>query len=797
MTHSNRKMTRVTLGAVSLAVIAAAISAAPAAAASKKGDASGDSNEVVVTAQFRSQKLQDTPIAITAVNSAMLEARSQTSLSNVADQAPNVNLKETGGAFGPGMTASIRGVGQADFDPAFEPGVGMYIDDVYYASLTGSNFDLIDLDRVEIARGPQGTLSGRNSIGGSIKLYSKKPSAETDGFLQVGYGSYNHIDVRGAANLTIVPDQLFARISGVSTTERGYVKRIDYGCAFPSSGIPSNNTVGTNCQVGTEGGHTYSGGRIALRWLSGDKLEVNLAADYTRDTSEVAGATLLYANRPLVDLNVQVNGVRYDSKFIPTDPYVSYASFTDTYGGRTYSFNPATLTTNWGFSGVIDYKLADTLSVHSITGYRNFDSRWVEDNDVSPDQVSLGAEHLFHHQWSEELRLNGSFANKMIEYTLGGYYFDQTTTYPTHQILNYAGPFGLEFYGNDPVTANSKAVFLHAAWHATSRLNLTGGLRYTTEEKTYNYSRLAADGVSPAPLIGTVNGHSASYSGHHWDYRVNLDYHITDDVMAYVQTATGFKGGGTNPRPFFGPGANFGSGGCADPACQLQPFKPETLTAYEIGFKTAFLDHKVIFNASGFYNKYKSIQLTLLNCPQFSPVGFGFLCALPINAGNADIKGLEFETTIHPTRAFTIDASYSYIHFNYTSLVPGTGVSLTDRQPGLPNYKWSIGAQYEIDFNGKGTLTPRIDVNGQGDIVGNAINSGGGLGSGANPGYTLINARLTWRSPDKSWEVSGSVINLGNKLYYNSIFDLSQSAGFIYGIPAKPRAFEIQLKRNF
>ena len=694
------------------------------------------------------------------------------------------------------MSASIRGVGQADFDPALEPGVGLYIDDVYYASLTGSNFALVDLDRVEIARGPQGTLSGRNSEGGSIKLYAKKPTANNDGFLEVGYGSYNHFDFRGATNLTLVPDQLFARISGVSSAERGYVKRIDYGCAFPASGIASNNTVGTNCQTGTEGGKTYSGGRVALRWLSGDKLEVNMAVDYTRDTSEVAGATLLYANRPAVDPNVQVNGVQYDSKFVPTDPYVSYASFRDNYGGRSYAFNPSTLTTNWGFSGTIDYKLADTLTIKSITGYRNFDSRWVEDNDVSPDNVSLGAEHLIHHQWSEELRLNGSFANKAIEYTLGGYYFDQLTTYPTHQVLNYAGPFGLEFYGNDPVDASSKAVFLHGVWHATSRLNLTGGVRYTAEDKTYHYSRVAADGVSPAPLIGTVSGKSATYSGHQVDYRVNLDYHITDTVLAYVQTATGFKGGGTNPRPFFGQGA---FGGCAlHPACQLQPFNPEKLTSYEMGFKTSFLDHRVIFNAAGFYSKYKDIQITLLNCPDFSPPGFGFLCALPTNAGNANIKGLEFETSIHPTRAFSIDASYSYIHFNYTKVdTANTGVKLTDRDPGLPNYKWSIGAQYEIDMNGAGTLTPRVDVNGQGDYVSNAVSNTVGLPRGATPAYTLVNARLTWKSPDKSWEVAGSVTNLANKLYYSSVFDLAASAGFIYGIPAKPRAFEIQLKRNF
>jgi iron complex outermembrane recepter protein len=137
--------------------------------------------EVVVTAQFRNENLQDVPLAITAVNAAMMEARGQTSLHDLGLQAPNVELVETGGAFGPGMTASIRGIGQADFDPAFAPGVGIYIDDVYYTSLTGSNFALLDLDRVEILRGPQGTLSGANSEGGSIKIYTVKPQGDDTG----------------------------------------------------------------------------------------------------------------------------------------------------------------------------------------------------------------------------------------------------------------------------------------------------------------------------------------------------------------------------------------------------------------------------------------------------------------------------------------------------------------------------------------------------------------------------------------------------------------------------------------
>ncbi len=173
-----------------IALCAGVLAAGAAQAANPPAPAS---NEVVVTAQFREQNLQQTPIAITAVNGAQLEARSQTNLIQVAQQAPNVTLQPGSGSFGPTMQTFIRGVGQSDFNFAFEPGVGVYIDDVYFASTLGSLFDLLDLDRVEILRGPQGTLAGMNSIGGSIKLFSKKPNGQGGGSVQVTYGAYNRI----------------------------------------------------------------------------------------------------------------------------------------------------------------------------------------------------------------------------------------------------------------------------------------------------------------------------------------------------------------------------------------------------------------------------------------------------------------------------------------------------------------------------------------------------------------------------------------------------------------------------
>src|SRR5690606_27167493 len=191
--------------------------------------------EITVTAQFREQRLQDTPLAITAVNSEMLQARSQTDISQVAAQAPSVTLKPQGSTFGPSMGASIRGVGQFDFNPAVEPGVGLYVDDVYYATLTGSVLDLLDLDRVEVLRGPQGTLAGRNSIGGAVKLYSQRPTGNNSGYVSATYGIRNRLDIRGSADFNLA-ENLDMRLAAVSKRQDGYVDRLDFGCLYPAGG---------------------------------------------------------------------------------------------------------------------------------------------------------------------------------------------------------------------------------------------------------------------------------------------------------------------------------------------------------------------------------------------------------------------------------------------------------------------------------------------------------------------------------------------------------------------------------
>ncbi|MCC7463367.1 MAG: TonB-dependent receptor [Gammaproteobacteria bacterium] len=763
--------------------------------------AEGGLEEVIVTAQFREQNLQATPIAITAVTGEMLDARSQTNIAAVANQAPSVTLKPQGAAFGPSMAASIRGIGQYDFNPALEPGVGIYVDDVYYATLTGSLLDLLDLDRVEISRGPQGTLAGRNSIGGAVKLYSKKARGDGSGYLSGTYGSHRRVDLRGSADMKLA-DNVFMRLSGVAKRQGGYVARIDYGCANPGSGIPTTRSATQGCIVGRDGDVNYNALRATLRLVASEDLEFNVIADVTQDDRNPPAGVLLYASNTNPNIRVGDGSVPYDSRFVPPwGSYYNYAGYYSPAGtfitlapgpaGPPGTAIPLSETRNvpgseyrsWGISGRIDWRAAERLSLEAISAYRTYQTEFTNDDDLSPLAIGNGHSQLDFHSFSQELRLNGTFgAEDAVEYTLGGFYMDQKSVYPTYQDLRYVPVYPLQFQGDDPVNADNKAAFAHVSWHATGKLTLTGGLRYTKEHKDYTFSRRNRDGTVN-PWLAAVDGATGQYDGSKTDYRANVQYQWTPDLMTYVQVSTGFKGGGIGPRPFN--------------AAQAREFGPEELTAYEAGVKSDLFDRRLRVNGALFFSKYKDILLTLLSCPQFGGPG---PCALPQNAGDADVKGVELEAMIRPTGALSLDAAYSYLDFDYTRINPQAGGPTLPRgvQKGMitpltPKTKWSLGAQYEIPA-GAGTLTPRIDASYQSEMYSNATNGPRNY----IDGYTLINARLTWRNAERDLEGSLEVTNLADKYYMLTSFDLTGAgAGNANGQPGRPREFAFTVKKSF
>ncbi|MGB3797420.1 MAG: TonB-dependent receptor plug domain-containing protein, partial [Alteraurantiacibacter sp.] len=456
-------------------------------------------NVIVVTAQFREQNLQETPIAITAVNAEMLAARGQTDISQVAAQAPNVTLRPQPQNGGSGLIAFIRGVGQTDFNFALDPAVGVYVDDVYIPTLSSSLLELVDLDRVEILRGPQGTLAGKNSLGGAIKLFSARPRGDGSGSLRAEYGSYNNISVRGMFDIGLT-ENLAMRVSGMGRSRDGYVDIVDYSLTHPNSNVPSSNARGAQASYETLGGQNVVAGRVALEWEPNDRLNVYVAGDFNREDSDAIPAVLLaagaisdtadsfdpFSSNPATDANGNawlpgLNGqpVPVDCRFVPTGQYscdtadlrglgfdpgfVSYSTFADTKVPtqqapyKPYFALPITEFEGWGVMSNITYDISDALQFVAIGSYRTYVSRWGQDQDATPVPIAQLDNQLNHEAWSGEVRLNFEFADELVQGTVGGFYLDQDGTYTARVDLNYAG---IDFvHGPDTTPSTTKAVF--------------------------------------------------------------------------------------------------------------------------------------------------------------------------------------------------------------------------------------------------------------------------------------------------------------------------------------------------
>ena len=787
----------------------------------------GQLEEIVVTAEFRERSVQDTPIAITAVTGAMLENRAQTSLYEVANQAPNVTLKR-GGQARSGMMAYIRGVGQSDFIAALEPGVGVYVDDVYFAQLTGSMLELLDIERVEVMRGPQGTLAGRNSIGGAIKLHTKQPGEGHGGFARVGFGSYDQVDMRGAGGMTLVEDKLYARFSGAAKTRDGYVRVLDYGCSHPGSGFPTSR-LGNRCQIGTEGEQKYATGRVQLRWTPSDTVDVNLAADFLNNKSGMAPGVATYADRTAIEANpanptislIDQFGTPHYYRghiFVPygpnrnandpiNDPYVTYSTVSDF--GEMYMLPgdpavtqpvpwkpsvipPRNYITQFGTSLTIDWDISDTLSLKSISAYREYDSRFTWDEDASPIAVNQLDNRLDNWQFTQELRLNGTAGN--VDWTVGAYYLDQNSHYEARVDLNYAM---IDFiHGPDPTPADSQALFAHVSWNLTDRLNLSAGARYSEEYKGYTHFRHNPDGtdiipgppgVNPNWRLAGLNGTEAEFEDDQTDWRIAMSYNIGDDSMIYASGSTGYKGGGVNPRPFFD--------------VQVLPFAPEQLTSYELGFKSTLLDNSLRFNAAIFFTEYEDIQLILSQCevpPFIDPDGIAAPCLKPGNVGDADIEGVELEVEWYMTDNLLLDLSASVLDFEYTFVDPvalgGSSIAPLDMiTPYTPETKWSAGLQYTFPSSSVGEWMFRVDANYMDEVYADPTNRPVNL----LPDYTLINAVLRWTAPDEQWRIELQGFNLSDEVYYIDAYDVSGSQGTVINQPGEPTMWNISFQRNF
>ena len=776
--------------------------------------AGGGLEEIVVTARYRQENLQQTPIAISAITAEDIQERGFTNATDIALTVPNASFRQAQAAFGNTETAYIRGVGQNDFNFAFEPGVAIYVDDVYYPTTMSSQFDLMDLERVEVLRGPQGTLFGRGAIGGAVRYVSKPANGDDSGFATVTVGDRHRVDVRAGFDFAVVPDKLFMRITGMSKKQDGYQKIVDFVCAFPAlSGTLPATTHNRNsgCVTGTLGGTDVQGARAQLRFVASDALEFGLTADYQRDNSESRADSItaigsfippvqawdnfmfngtlngsgLPADRP--NPNFGGFGVHYDNRFIPSSPYVTYESFQDPYTGlqlpRQESLDQK------GVAATMDWKLTDSLNTKVILAWRNWNSLFGTDQDGSPLGFA-GADGIQRFTYrTAEWRLNGVLLDKKLEWTAGVFAYDGNSSSAQEVPLPafggpayYSDPTGftgslpnaLLVNGKDTGHYENKSGFLHGTYSFNTEWQLELGARYSSDKK----HDLNDNTIVVLPVESDQN---------HFDWRVGLDWQLDPDVMLYTSASTGYRPPAFNPRPF--------------QPTQFVPVAGENATAYEIGMKSDWWDRKLRVNLAAFYTDYKQriIPAAGIECQKDNAGNCIGPVVVPLTAyvnAPAKIKGGELELQFRPVGALLLTAQAGYTKFDASTTTfqgaPYSGVTPNGEAAYVPEWNASATAQYTVALANGATLTPRWDAYLQTRIC------SGQFASSCTAGYVLHNARVEYATSSREWAIAAGISNVTNKVYYYNVFDLTP-----FGEPtieaqvAAPREWYLQVTRNF
>jgi iron complex outermembrane recepter protein len=767
-------------------------------------------DEVVVTAQFREEKLQETPIAITAFTGENLEMRGIANVTDLDQFTPNTVIQPLGAGWGATLAAFIRGVGLGDNILSFEPGVPIYVDDVYMGRPQGAIFDLLDLERVEVLRGPQGTLFGKNAVGGTVRLISRKPKGDGTGSVSLTAGSFNRIDARGSFDVSLVPDRVFARFSLSSKKADGYFKVLDYECVkgqgslgaggaggpFGSIKLGSQLGAASDCTVDTLGNENVQSARAAIRFLINDQAEFNLIGDLTSQRQKgpadkysiIDGTNGLNALwNSVVAAPTFGTGIGYDSRFITDSPYTNYSRYFDPFTNRSYpNINDLQ---HWGISGSLEWKLTDNVNLKSVTALRRFWNKFGRDSDGSPLPIDGTFDDNRHRQFTQELQLTGS--SGPLDWATGAFYYD---AHDSNRGYNYLYvPFIGATDSLDVQDTKNWAIFAQGTWHATDRLSLTGGARYTDDQKDAIIRRVPIGSSTPS-----INNVFVPTSATKTDFTVSVDYKWTDALMTYAKYATGFKGGGFSPRP--------------SDAVQTAPFKPEELRTFELGAKSELFDRRMRLNGAFFASRYLDQQTFVQQCePGTGPglvVGPGTTVACvnwfrTFNGGKSRIWGLEGEMQAEPVDNLRIEASFGYVNNKVidnegSSLIEGSGCN-GDRclAPRTPEFSGAAGVQYSFAAAG-GKLTPRLDLTYQSKIY-FVTNNGcpAACGVGGQDALTLLNGRVTWVSGEGDWEVAVYGRNLTDKAYFNGKLSLVGFFGREQGNVAAPRELGVTLKRSF
>ena len=644
----------------------ATLSANPAFAQDGEGEGIGD---IVVTAQKRAENIQDVPIAISAVGSQYLESRGIDSIDKLGTIAPNVKI-ERAPASKTISQVSIRG--SVTINPAitWEPAVGLYLDGVYIAKAQGSIFDVADLERVELLRGPQGTLYGRNALAGAVNLVTKKPSGEAGGSVDLTYGSFNDLRVRGVLDLPQM-GPFSVKLSGQYRKRDGLIDL-----------VPDHPVVGDRTDSIDSGSFM-----VQVRAELSDNVTADYTFDYTKASQDPPFSQLLRVNRngdPRDIFDPASPGFPFGGAFFPLHTVanpnrVETASIDAPAYERSRSYGHAlTLTADLG-----------AVTVKSITAYRDLD--WADglDLDGSPMPVAFTQRITDYHAFSQELQLTGEGAGGRLNYVLGAFYFDEKAE--TLNPQTYFGG-GVDLQSDYGSNTEAFAVYAQLDYKLTDSLKVSLGGRYTHEKKDvrrfFRVNFDAGSGIfSPLVVANLPYGVIPDAKYNNFSPAVTVAWEANPNVNFYARFAQGFKSGGFNGESnvFVGP-----TPACPSGATELcNPYRPEKVDSYELGMKTRLADGKVIFNVAAFRSEHKDMQLSVFTASTGA-------ASIVQNAAGARIQGLEFETVLKPLPTLTINGSLAILDPKYKSFIDGgVDVSANRAFPHAPKTTASVGFDWE------------------------------------------------------------------------------------------------------
>lgn len=698
--------------------------------------------KVTVTAQKREETVQEVPAPISVLSGDKIRQASLNSANEITRYIPNTSAGTTDGHGRPRWW--IRGLGTGDQGANTVSPVGIYMDDVYISNISATGFPLFDLDRVEVLRGPQGTLWGKNTTGGAINFISKKPSFKEDGYYKVDLGNYANRAVEGAYGDSLIDDKLAARVAIRHQGNDGY----------------NENKADGNDQGALEDD------AIRLQFLAvlSDELEANLNV-HSRRYHDTGSASA-------VNYGTGRNGNN------------QFGYHVDPKQGDVYynAKNSANIEQDGANLNLI-WQLGE-LELTSITAFESFNREGVSDSDNTPLELQRGYAYADSRQYSQEFRLASPRTDR-LNWVAGLHYFkeDLDAKSASGALDN---TYVRRYYNRVAYdqTTESYATFGSVTYNFTDDFSLTGGLRWTQERKSIDLNRVANVGQASfgggdwwkpgnvtSPLAVTAQ-QDESNTWSDWTYDVTPEYKLSDNARVYFRYSKGFRSGGYNAG--------------VTTQATVATVDPEYLTAYELGLKSEWFDGRLNANASLFYYDYTDIQLNIVTAVDNQTV------SRLANGAQGEAYGAEFELEAIPLDNLHVNFGLGLLHTEFTDYTSGNNDYSGNNFVRAPNVSAVLGADYRIPLNVGGAIVVGTDWDTRSRQYFFTNDQTQNMRSG---GYTLGNARVTYELPGAKTEITGYVHNLTDKEYRSHTLPGGyQSAGVMFG---DPRTVGVSLTSRF